>query len=66
MTQPILALFNLGGGEIVLICALMLAIVFVVSVIVGLLVLMVALTRKASRQNHTPAQRATIPAAVLL
>ncbi len=55
MTQPILALFNLGGGEIVLICALMLAIVFVVSVIVGLLVLMVVLTRKASRQNNTPA-----------
>ena len=48
MTHPMLALFNLGGGEIILILALLLLMLLVPTVVVAVVLLIVRATRKTS------------------
>ena len=48
MTHPMLALFNLGGGEIILILALLLLMLLVPAVVVAVVLLIVRATRKTS------------------
>ena len=48
MTHPMLALFNLGGGEIVLILALLVIMLLVPAVVIVVVLLIVRATRKTS------------------
>jgi hypothetical protein len=48
MTHPMFGLFNLGGGEIVLILILLSMLLIVPATLIGIIFLIVRLTRKAT------------------
>jgi hypothetical protein len=52
MTHPMLALFNIGGGEIILILALLVIMLLVPAVVIAVVLLIVRATRKTS--NNPP------------
>ena len=54
MTCTMLGLFNLGGGEIVLILALLAALLVVFAVLIGVIFLIVRMTRKSGCCASTP------------
>ena len=55
-----LALFNLGGGEIVLILALLLMLLVVPAVLIGVIFLVIRLTRKSPSPMAPPASKSQV------
>ena len=55
MTYTMLGLFNLGGGEIVLILALLAMLLVVPAVLVGVIFLIIRMTRKSGWCASGPA-----------
>lgn len=55
-----LALFNLGGGEIVLVLALLLMLLVVPAVLIGVIFLIIRMTRKRGSPMTPPASKSQV------